>query len=267
MHMKNLKEYIKECLFDDIDNIENTNGLDNATKGFEQLDKEKIIDWICEHYFRSIKNTWKPLPLTKSQIKIDLKTDPPIVNYKGSLGVKHDMPSLTNNGMFQWGVIKGDFKCEYCKSLKSLEYAPKEVEGNFNCNSCLLLESLEGAPKKVGGGFSCNYCKSLKSLKGAPKEVGWNFNCGNCTSLTSLKGAPEKVEGHFTCRVCQSLTSLEGAPKKVEGSFDCQYCTSLTSLEGAPKEISRNFICVNCGTKFTEDDIKKVSKVKEKIFC
>ena len=91
--MKNLKEYIKEGLFDGIDNIENTNGLDNASKGFEQMDKEKIIEWICGHYARSVNYTWKSLPLTKSQIKIDLKTDPPTVNYRGSLVVKTDKVS------------------------------------------------------------------------------------------------------------------------------------------------------------------------------
>ena len=126
MYMKNLNEYIKEGLFDGIDNIENTNGLDNASKGFEQMDKEKLIEWICGHYARSVNYTWKSLPLTKSQIKIDLKTDPPTVNYRGSLIVKTDIPSLNNDGMFQWGVIKGNFNCEYCKSLESLKGAQKK---------------------------------------------------------------------------------------------------------------------------------------------
>lgn len=174
MYMKNLKEFIKEGLFDGIDGMENTNGLDNATKGFEQLDREKIIDWICEHYRRSIKSTWKPLPLTKSQIKIDLKTDPPTVNYRGSLIVKSHISTLNNDGMFQWGVIKGDFDCSWSQ-IESLKGSPKEVYGNFKCDNCQLLETLEGAPEKVGGYFECRFCKNLKSIKDAPKEIDGGF--------------------------------------------------------------------------------------------
>ena len=243
--MKNLKEFIKEGLFDDIDNIENTNGLDNATKGFEQLDKEKIIDWICEHYFLTTNDFRTIAPLNKSQLKIDFKTDPPTVNHRGSLGVKHDMSSLTNNGMFQWGKVSGEFRCANLKSLMSLEGAPKEVEGNFDCYNCESLKTLEGAPKKVSG----------------------NFDCGGCISLKTLEGAPKKVGEGFYCYYCKSLTSLKGAPKKIDGNFDCSCCKSLKSLKDASKEVGGDFSCYNCGTQFTETDVKKVSNIKKGIFC
>jgi transcription elongation factor Elf1 len=98
---------------------------------------------------------------------------------------------------------------------------------------------------KVGGYFDCSYCDSLKSLEGAPKEVGGRFECENCKSLTSLEGAPNKVGGHF----------------------NCVHCTSLKTLEGAPKEVGGIFRCGKCGMQFTVNDVKKVSNVKEGIFC
>ena len=118
---------------------------------------------------------------------------------------------------------------------------------------------------KVDGNFDCS-CSSLKSLKGAPQEVGGYFDCSFCDSLTSLKGVPEKVGGKFTCFDCDSLKSLKGAPKKVGGSFSCSYCSFLKSLEWAPKEVGGYFDCSECKKQFTEEDVKKVSKVKNKIY-
>ena len=69
------------------------------------------------------------------------------------------------------------------------------VGGDFDCDGCSSLTSLEGSPQEVGGDFYCSECTSLKSLEGAPQEVGMDFSCYGCTSLTSLKGAPKKVGG------------------------------------------------------------------------
>jgi hypothetical protein len=157
---------------------------------------------------------------------------------------KENITSLTN-GMFIWTKVKGYFSCAHCNSLKTLEGAPKEVENSFFCYDC----------------------KSLTSLKGAPKKVEVGFNCSECNSLKTLEGAPEIVEGPFDCTHCKSLTSLKGAPKIVEGSFNCSNCKSLTSLKGAPKEVEGSFICYDCGKPFTEDDVKKESKIKGYIYC
>ena len=51
----------------------------------------------------------------------------------------------------------------------------------------------------------------------------------------------------------------------VKESFICVNCNSLTSLNGAPKEVGRTFCCVDCGSKFTQEDVKKVSNVKGRI--
>ena len=97
----------------------------------------------------------------------------------------------------------------------------------------------------VDGYFDCSYCIKLNSLEGAPKEVGKYFYCSNC----------------------DSLKSLEGAPKEVRGGFYCHRCNSLESLKGAPEEVGGKFECYDCASKFTEDDVKKVSNVKKDIIC
>jgi hypothetical protein len=94
--------------------------------------------------------------------------------------------------------------------------------------------------------------------------VEGDFYC-HYNSLTSLKGSPEKVEGRFYCHY-NYLTSLEGAPEKVGESFHC-FNNPLTSLEGLPKEIGRNlFISFAPGISFTEEEIRKVSKIKGGVY-
>ena len=80
------------------------------------------------------------------------------VSSKGPIEVKNRSITSLTNGSFIWTNISGDFHCDFCNSLTSLE----------------------GAPKEVSGDFFCHHCKSLTSLEGAPKEVGWNFNCVHC---------------------------------------------------------------------------------------
>ena len=115
----------------------------------------------------------------------------------------------------------------------------------------------------VRGNFNCS-SNNLKSLRGAPREVRKSFDC-RWNKLTSLEGAPMKVKWYFDCSY-NELTSLKGAPEKVGVSF---YCSSnrLTSFEGGPKEVSGTFFCSNNGIKFTEEDVRKVCRVKEKICC
>ena len=264
--MKNLKEYIKEGLFYGIDNIEEAGGMNHNVK---QLKKE-IIEWI-------IKNNKDRI--YKNKIEINTNTTPWTVNYDGDIHMQQSITSLNNDDLFQWGEVKGSFDCSYCKSLKNLEGAPEKVERNFDCSWCTSLKSLEGSPKEVGGLFDCSWCTSLTSLVGAPEKADM-FVCSGCTSLTSLqyipktqyiscsncenlkslKGAPKEL-AYFYCVRCKSLTSLKGSPEVVERIFDCRL-TSITSLEGCPKEVGGNFVCNDCKTQFTEEDVRKVSKVK-----
>ena len=74
-----------------------------------------------------------------------------------------------------------------------------------------------------------------------------------------------KVENYFDC-TDNFLTSLEGAPKEVGGNFYCPY-NPLTSLEGLPKEIGEDlYISFAKEIHFTEEEIRKVSKIKGKVY-
>jgi len=89
------------------------------------------------------------------------------------------------------------------------------------------------------------------------------FCCNN--SLTSLEGAPKKVGGGFYCEY-NSLTTLKGAPEKVGSDFNCSN-NSLTSLEGLPKVIGGDlYISFAKGIYFTEEEIRKVSKIKWRVY-
>ena len=220
--MKDLKEYIKEGLFDDVDKLEGKNWMNNNLKFL----KKEITDWI-------INNTEERV--YKNKLSIDTTTNPLTVDYNGNIKMSKSVTSLTN-GNFQWGEVKGYFHCPACTLLKSLEGAPKKVGGNFSCIHCSSLESLEGAPEEIGGEFQCSYCKNLTSLKGAPEKVGADFNCYFCNSLMTLEGDPKEVGGKFDCSSCDLLINLKGSPKEVR-EFNCGKCDSLTSLEGAPKEV------------------------------
>lgn len=103
----------------------------------------------------------------------------------------------------------------------------------------------------------------LTSLEDCPKNIKKTLCISICPNLDSLKGCPEKVE-LFMCRKLNKLKSLEGCPKIVTGTFLCIECDNIKSLEGFPKQAGEvYFLC--CGKKFTEDEIKKVCKVKDKI--
>jgi len=156
--------------------------------------------------------------------------------------------------------VGGNFYC-INNSLTSLDGAPTSVGGNFYCDHNSLT-SLEGAPTSVGGSFYC-INNSLTSLEGAPTSVGGSFYCDH-NSLTSLSGAPTSVGGSFDCSN-NKLTSLDGAPTSVGGSFYC-INNSLTSLEGAPTSVGGSFCCSNNKVRFTEQDVRKVCKVKGKIY-
>ena len=129
-----------------------------------------------------------------------------------------------------WGV---NAKREVTVRRKNVEFKDKSfdrfpvkfapVKGNFDCDDCPKLISLEGAPSHVGGNFWCSGCPELVSLKGAPAHVGGNFSCTRCPELTSLEGAPAHVGGNFDCSSCSNLVSLEGAPSQVGKKFNLMY--------------------------------------------
>ena len=192
--MINLKNYIIESIFDIDDNIDN----------IDESIKDQIKQFLNDNFKNASKYKISEKPNKDGKFEVSSNSD---------VRVKNKQITSLTNGLFIWTNIKGDFICNHCNSLISLEGAPEEVSGNFDCFSCHLLPSLEGAPKEVGGDFSCEWCNSLISLKGAPKEVSGNFVCYNCKSLTSLEGAPEKVGGGFYCVKCGRYFTQEDVKK------------------------------------------------------
>ena len=133
-----------------------------------------------------------------------------MITYKGDIDVPTNWKDLTRLPELYPGYTPG---CH--------------LDGNFNCQSCTSLLSLEGGPQSVGGDFICYKCTSLTSLEGGPQSVGGWFSCGGCTSLLSLEGGPQSVGGDFSCSGCTSLLSLEGAPQSIGNEFYFHGCISL----------------------------------------
>ena len=55
-----------------------------------------------------------------------------------------------------FGVVKRNFYCVQCTSLKSLEGAPEKVGGDFDCSNCTSLKSLEGISTHIKGKIYSN---------------------------------------------------------------------------------------------------------------
>ena len=172
IHMKNLKNYVKDCIVESIWDIE-----DNV----EDDNNEFIIDKIKQF----IKDNYETVDLKFLTFVFNEKKDKYVVNSDQHVRLKSNSDTLTNE-VFEWGTVSGSFGCSYC-----------------------LIKTLEGAPREVGGDFNCSGCH-ITTLKGAPKVVKWYFYCENCTKLKSLKGAPEYVGADFYCHDCPNLHSLDG---------------------------------------------------------
>ena len=175
--MRSLNECIIESLLDDEDEV-----FDGA--------KESIIKEFLETNYK----------IAGSYIIKEVKGRF-IVDVKGGMGVANKNIELLTNGLFDFGVISGDFICHDCQSLASLTGAPKEVGGRFSCNWCASLKSLEGAPKEVGGNFECGYCDLLTSLEGAPKKVGGEFCCNDCGAKFKTMDIKKYTKGTKYIRV------------------------------------------------------------------
>ena len=119
--MKNLKDYIKESILGDWEDID-------VEKDF----KSEIKQFLKDNY--------------RGRFQMVLVEGKYIVNSKTNVEIKNTNITSLTNGMFEFGKVR-DFNCSYCKSLTSLKGAPKKVEGSFDCSFCKSLKTLEGAPK------------------------------------------------------------------------------------------------------------------------
>src|SRR5271157_4522393 len=113
-----------------------------------------------------------------------------------------------------------------------------------------------------------NVYLSNKNLTKFPDFIKFNhvsgyFYCSN-NQLTSLVGCPSSIGGDFYCHHNQ-LTSLVGCPSSVGCSFSCNN-NQLTSLIGCPSGVGGSFWCHDNKVKFTEEDVKKLCKIKYNIY-
>lgn len=145
-------------------------------------------------------------------------------------------------------IVGGDFLCEHCDLLTSLDGLPSKINGDIKIGYCPQITSIEKGilPKKVNGALGIYNCISLTSLENCVEEVEFDFDCSGCKKLTSLEGAPKKVGGDFKCNYCYDILTLNGAPDVIDGDFKCSCCSSLTNLEGAPRVVKHHFICASC---------------------
>lgn len=218
---------------------------------------QKIDKYLNEYYIDGLPETedevdliCRNLRLKNYRIERDLS-----VSVKGPVNLKglklKKLPILFN-------TVTRDFDCSD-NVLISLEGAPKKIGGRFICNNNNLI-SLENSPKIVSQSFICNN-NMLITLRGCPKEIGGDFNCEH-NNLKSLEYGPRKIIGNYFCSY-NKLKSLYGSPPIVE-TFNCNN-NLLETLDGIPTIIKYIFNCSNNKVKFTEDDVKNLTDVKDKI--
>ena len=129
--MKSLKEYMTEGLLDRVKN------------------KEVVHSAVVKEFLEANYKFYRSYSIKEINNKL-------VVDVKGDIWVKNKDITLLTNRLFEFSTVSGNFKCDGCKSLRTLEGAPKEVGGDFNCSHCKSLTTLEGVPKEVGRDFNCS---------------------------------------------------------------------------------------------------------------
>lgn len=92
----------------------------------------------------------------------------------------------------------------------------------------------------------------------------------NCPNLKSVRGFfgeyPGTLDGGLFIENCPNLESLDGCPTVV-GDFSCINNRKIKSLEGAPKHVFGNCYIMKNGKKFTEEYIRSMIEVTDRIDC
>ena len=150
------------------------------------MDKRKNMKQLNENIFHQY-NKWKTGYVRKEN-SIQMRLDNFLSNDRNSCScyISEDGKHVDCDGdiyIFDEDLIDGKLPLPFGK-----------IHGDFNCDGCAELISLEGAPEKVGRSFYINNCSNLISLEGAPKKVGRLFACSRCESLTSLEHLPKEID-------------------------------------------------------------------------
>lgn len=199
------------------------------------------------------------------------------VDVKGDLLLKSKELEYLTNGFFKFNKVDGFFSIEL-SNIKSLEGGPRIVVGDFLCNWCKNLTSLEGAPEMLGKAglkgkstFNCSNCENLKSLKGIPSRSinsttpTFNIRASHNKSLISIDlDYIKELNGSLYLEMNQNLSSLKGCPQNVY-CFSCSSCDGLKDLVGAPKECDR-FNASECDDLLSLKGCPEVSRFGELSF-
>lgn len=116
------------------------------------------------------------------------------------------------------------------------------LDGSLNVSVNPKIKTLENSPSKIMGNFRC-HSTGISDFVGGPEYVGRGMFCYHCPKFKSFVGSPKYVGGDFVIVADQLLTSIEGVPEVIDGNFNI-YAPSVT---------------------FTEQDIRKISKVKGQV--
>lgn len=159
----------------------------------------------------------------------------------------------------KFGIINGNFICQDCTSLVSLQGAPTKVKGDISYSGCTNLPNykqlrLQEFIKQKGlkynkqtkmydceGDLSFSYPCSNEAIKSGkiPIKIGkvnGDFRYSWFDDKASFINFPEEVTGNFEIVGAKNITNLQGSPKKVNGDFEIS-CCDITSLEGSPEEV------------------------------
>ena len=92
----------------------------------------------------------------------------------------------------------------------------------------------------------------------------------DCPNLKSVRGffgeRPGSLEGGLYIENCPNLENLDGCPSIVD-DFSCIGNKKIKSLEGAPKHVFGNCYIMKNGKKFSEEYIRSLIEVTDRIDC
>ena len=117
----------------------------------------------------------------------------------------------------------------------------------------------------LNGGLNVSVNPKIKTLENSPRKIMGNFRC-HSTGISDFVGGPEYVGRGMFCYHCPKLKSFVGSPKYIgPGGFTVVVGHTLDSIDGIPEVIEGDFNIFASSVNFTEQDIRKICEVKEKV--
>ena len=229
---------------------------DNSSEELKLLDGSKMQVKTVGGTPEEIFQEW----LDKNNLVYNPKTD----RYDCKEGLYlTDTDIIDGHFPVKFGVINGNFICQDCKSLISLQGAPTKVKGDISYTGCTNLPNYKqlrlqeyiqdkkliynkktkmyDCKEDLSFSYPCSN-EAIKSGKIPIKigKVNGDFKYSWFGEKASFINFPEEVIGNFELIGAKKITNLKGCPKKVGGDFIVS-CCDVTSLEGCPEEVQGDF--------------------------